>query len=98
MATMDIDKEFAEVNFRIKMQIRRSALIAEAKLYSMTPEEYAAKLDLEAEQARLAREQERQQAQGDAFRALGQAWGQLAANLAYIGEQFNAGVQEGLKR
>jgi predicted HAD superfamily Cof-like phosphohydrolase len=44
---MDVAREFKEIDFNIKMQIRRQALEATAKIYNMTPAEYAAKLDAE---------------------------------------------------
>ncbi|WIC89601.1 hypothetical protein SEA_GARDENB_43 [Microbacterium phage GardenB] len=98
MATMDIDKEFAAVNFKIKMQIRRSALIAEAKIYGMTPEEYAAKLDAEAAEAsRVAREQAWASAQESA-RAVGRAYGEMARALSDAVNSIAEGFREAFQR
>ncbi|QNL31052.1 hypothetical protein SEA_KAUALA_40 [Microbacterium phage Kauala] len=52
---MDLEKEFAAADRRIKRGIERNYLIAMARIEGMTPEDYAKKLDAErAEAARIA--------------------------------------------
>lgn len=84
---MDIDREFREADFRIKMQIRRSALIAEAKIYGMTPEAYAEKLDREAAAKRA-------EDAAEAGRQIGRAYGEMARAL----QDAAANIAEGFRQ
>lgn len=88
---MDVAKEFKEVDFRVKMNIRRNALIAEAKIYDMTPEDYAAQLD---EAQRLAT----LQAYRTSAYQFGLAVGELQRIWAESVEQVAAGIRAALGR
>jgi len=98
MATMDIDKEFAAVDFKIKMLIRKRALEAEARIYGMSPMEYAAKLDLEADQKRLEQQQATAQAAAEVARNVGRAYGEMARALSESLENIAAGFREAFGR
>lgn len=83
---MDVAKEFKEVNFRIKMDVRRKALEATAKIYGMTAEEYAAKVLAEEHAATL-------QAAHDGAFQLGLVMGNLARAWNESMEQVAAGIR-----
>ena len=88
---MDVAKEFKEVDFRIKMDIRRKALIAEAKIYDMTPEDYAAKLDAE-------RAAETAAAYKDAAYQVGVLFGTMQRSLQEAAESLAAGIRAAFGR
>lgn len=88
---MDVAREFREVNFKIKMQIRRDALIATAKIYNMTPEAYAAKLDAEQAEATL-------KATRDASYNMGLMIGNLQRAWQESVEQVAAGIKAAMGR
>ncbi|AUX82879.1 hypothetical protein PBI_HAMLET_43 [Microbacterium phage Hamlet] len=98
MATMDIDKEFAAVDFKIKMLIRKRALEAEARIYGMTPLAYAEMLDQQAKEARLARQAQQQAESAAAMRQVGAAYGALVRGLQQAAESFAQGFQEAMGR
>ncbi|QYW01504.1 hypothetical protein SEA_STORMBREAKER8_42 [Microbacterium phage Stormbreaker8] len=91
MATMDIDKEFAAVDFKIKMLIRKRALEAEARIYGMEPREYAAKLDREAREKAIATAVEQS-------RAVGRAYGEMARSLSDAITHIAEGFREAFGR
>ncbi|URC17900.1 hypothetical protein SEA_ENDOR_44 [Microbacterium phage Endor] len=87
----DLDKEFREAEFRIKMNIRRNVLIALARIEGMTPEEYAAKVDREAREQAWATAQ-------DNARAVGRAYGEMARALSDAANSIAEGFREAFRR
>lgn len=93
---MDVEKEFKEVNYRIKAKARAQALAAEARIYGMNASNYAhwvvyAERLTRLEEARLAAER-----QQDAWEALGRAWGGVAKTVNEMVSSFSRGFQQGL--
>ncbi|QKN87861.1 hypothetical protein SEA_DOTHRAKI_43 [Microbacterium phage Dothraki] len=99
MATMDIDKEFREVDFKIKMLIRKRALEAEARIYGMTSLAYAEMLDQQAKEESLRQQQEAAaEAAAQAARNIGRAYGEMARALSEAAENIAIGFREAFKR
>lgn len=98
MATMDIDKEFAAVDFKIKMLIRKRALEAEARIYGMSPMEYAEMLDQQAKEERLRQQEAAAQAAAEVARNVGRAYGEMARALSESLENIAAGFREAFQR
>ncbi|QPX62444.1 hypothetical protein SEA_THORONGIL_43 [Microbacterium phage Thorongil] len=98
MATMDIDKEFAAVDFKIKMLIRKRALEAEARIYGMTPTAYAEMLDQQAKEERLRQQEAAAQAAAEVARNVGRAYGEMARALSESLENIAAGFREAFGR
>ncbi|QHB47273.1 hypothetical protein SEA_IOANNES_43 [Microbacterium phage Ioannes] len=98
MATMDIDKEFREVDFKIKMLIRKRALEAEARVYGMTPLAYAEMLDQQAREERLRQQEAAAVAAAQTARNIGRAYGEMARALSEAAENIAIGFREAFKR
>jgi hypothetical protein len=79
---MDVAREFKEIDFKIKMQIRRQALEATAKIYDMTPAEYAAKLDAEQAAATIQAYSDSAYQFGLMVGNLQRAWNEAAESMA----------------
>lgn len=95
---MDVSREFKEINYRIKLQVRGQALAAEARIYGMDPVEYvewvlhAQKLDAAWEAARQAKQT------ASAMEEVGRAYGQMYRALQEAAESFARGFQQALGR
>ncbi|QBZ72267.1 hypothetical protein SEA_RIYHIL_43 [Microbacterium phage Riyhil] len=98
MATMDIDKEFREVDFKIKMLIRKRALEAEARIYGMTPLAYAEMLDQQAKEERLRQQEAAAEAAAQTARNIGKAYGEMARALSDAVENIAIGFREAFNR
>lgn len=98
MATMDIDKEFREVDFKIKMLIRKRALEAEARIYGMTPLAYAEMLDQQAKEERQRQQQAAMQVAAEGARNVGRAYGEMARALQEAVENIAIGFREAFNR
>ncbi|QDF16005.1 hypothetical protein H3N89_gp40 [Microbacterium phage MonChoix] len=98
MATMDIDKEFAAVDFKIKMLIRKRALEAEARIYGVTPLAYAEMLDQQAKEERLRQRQAQVEATAEAARNVGRAYGEMARALSDAANNIAQGFREAFGR
>lgn len=82
---MDLDKEFAAAERRVKRNIERNYLIAMARIEGMSPEDYARKLDAERAEAQALAAQ---QAGEDLGRALGTMYRSLQEAAASIARGF----------
>lgn len=95
---MDVAREFREADYRIKLQIRRSALIAEAKIYDMTPQDYAAKLDADAAEAYQARLEAAAEATQNTMEAIGGAYRRVHDAFVDMAKGFAKGWEQAGRR
>lgn len=92
---MDVAKEFAAVNYRIKLRARRMALEAEARIYDMEPDRYI-ELVLYSQELSAAERSRAAAAQAmDGMERVGYAYGQLAKTVREMAAALSRGFQAG---
>ncbi|AVJ51029.1 hypothetical protein FDJ44_gp38 [Microbacterium phage Pikmin] len=79
---MDINREFAQAEARVKRNIERNYIIAMARIEGISPEEYAERIDREREQARQDAARDAQIAFGYSLGTMHRALTDAANNLA----------------
>lgn len=95
---MDVAKELAGVEYRVKLKVRGAALAAEARIYGMDPYEYTEWVLLA--QRMTAAEETRLQAQraANAMEEVGRAYGQMYRALQDAAASFAQGFRAALER
>lgn len=95
---MDVAEEFRAVNYKIKLQARRSAIIAEAKMYNMTLEEYIEKLNAESKAAHERRMAEASDAAREGYESMGRMLRGINDAFISAAESFAKGWNSGSTR